>query len=375
MVAALNSSMHYVGVDVHQRRSSVCILDGHGKVVKEFCVQGNWAELLERMKSVPRPFCVCYEASCGYGYLHEKFSAMAQAVQVAHPGQLRLIYRSKKKHDRIDAKKLSQLMFMDMVPQVHVPSADVRAWRGLIVYRHRLMNRRVGVKNQVRGLLRNLGICAPAGKRLWSKKGLKWLSEQSLGELAALQRDMASEELEDLNKRIRRAEKRLNQIADASPAVVLLKTIPGVGVRTAEAVVAYIDEVKRFSRNKQIGSYFGLVPCQDASADRNRLGHITCDGPAVVRKFLCEACWQGIRRSPTLRAFFDRVMGDDPDRKKIALVASAHHLARIMGAMLRSGECWRETVVPRRERAAVSPPEDTAPVTALSSNVEPVMQS
>ena len=330
MVASDNASMHYVGVDVHQRRSSVCILDGHGKVVKEFCVKGNWAELLKQMERVPRPFGVCYEASCGYGHLHEKFSALAQSVQVAHPGQLRLIYRSKKKHDRIDARKLSQLLFMDLVPQVHVPSAEVRAWRSLIVYRNRLMNRRVGVKNQVRGLLRNLGIAAPAGKRLWSGKGLRWLKEQALGELAALQRDMAVEELEDLNRRIRRVEKQLNQIADASWAVALLKTIPGVGVRTAEAVVAYVDDVKRFSHNKKIGSYFGLVPCQDASADRNRLGHITRDGPAVVRKFLCEACWRGIRSSPTLRAFFDRIVHDDPDRRKIALVASAHHLARIM---------------------------------------------
>jgi hypothetical protein len=116
MVAADSNAMHYVGVDVHQRRSSVCILNGQGKVVKEFCVKGNWAELMQRMQSLPRPFGVCYEASCGYGYLHEKFSALAQSVQVAHPGQLRLIYRSKKKHDRIYAKKLA-LLFMDLVPQ------------------------------------------------------------------------------------------------------------------------------------------------------------------------------------------------------------------------------------------------------------------
>jgi hypothetical protein len=128
------------------------------------------------------------------------------------------------------------------------------------------------------------------------------------------------------------------------------------------------------------------VPCQDASADRNRLGHITRDGPAVVRKFLCEACWQGVRRSPALRAYFDRVMRDDPDRKKIALVATAHHLARVMGAMLHSGETWRESssssslsltvhATSQRATAAVSPPEDTAPVTALPSDLEVAMPS
>jgi transposase len=378
--------MHYVGVDVHQRRSSVCILDGRGKPVKEFSLRGSWDELIERMRSaVPRPFGVCYEASCGYGYLHEKFSAMAQSVQVAHPGQLRLIYRSKKKHDRIDARKLSQLLYMDLVPQVHVPAANVRAWRGLIVYRNRLMNRRVGVKNQIRGLLRNLGIVAPAGKRLWSGKGIKWLKGQMLpGELEALQRDMAAQELQDLNGRIRRVEKQLDRIAQASGAVALLRTIPGVGVRTAEAVAAYIDDVRRFARNKQIGSYFGLVPCQDASADRNRLGHITRDGPAVVRKFLCEASWRAVRGSPTLRAYFERIAHDDPDRRKIALVATAHHLARVMGAMLRSGEVWRESVRPASKDAAedaaedavIAPPQETEPATASScaSAAEVVMR-
>ena len=158
--------------------------------------------------------------------------------------------------------------------------------------------------------------------------------------------------------------------------MALLKTIPGVGARTAEAVAAYVDDVKRFARNKQVGSYFGLVPCQDASADRNRLGHITGDGPAVVRKFLCEACWQGVRRSPTLRAFFNRVMHDDPDRKKIALVACAHHLARVMGAMLRTGEVWRESVRPENQRAVSAPQDTAAAVTASSSSdVELVMQS
>ena len=320
----------------------MCILNAQGKPVKQFDVRGNWSELFAQMDRVPRPFSVCYEASCGYGYLHERFSAMAHSVQVAHPGQLRLIYRSKKKFDRIDAKKLAQLLYLDLVPQVHVLSPDVRAWRGLIDYRHRLMNRRVGVKNQVRGLLRGLGITAPAGKRLWSGKGIQWLEAQTVGELAALQRDMATEELEDLNRKIHRVEKELNKIADASPAVALLRTIPGVGVRTAEAVVAYIDDVKRFSRNKQIGSYFGLVPCQDASADRNRLGHITKDGPAGARWLLAEAAWQGRRRSARIRAFFDRVMRNDADRKKIALVATAHYLTRVMAAMLKSGEVWRE---------------------------------
>ena len=58
-----------------------------------------------------------------------------------------------------------------------------------------------------------------------------------------------------------------------------------------------------FARSKQVGSYFGLVPCQDQSGDKNRLGHITRDGSATVRQLLTEAAWISLRRSPTVRAY------------------------------------------------------------------------
>ena len=90
------------------------------------------------------------------------------------------------------------------------------------------------------------------------------------------------------------------------------------------------------------------MPCQDASARNNRLGHITREGPAIVRWLLTEAAWQGVRRSPLIRTFYERVRREDPERRKIALVATAHYLLRAMMAMLRTGEVWRSS--PRRLR-------------------------
>ena len=74
----------------------------------------------------------------------------------------------------------------------------------------------------------------------------------------------------------------------------------------------------------------------------NHLGHITKEGPATVRRLLCESTWQAIRRSPRVRIYFERIQHDDKERKKTAVVATAHYLARVMLAMLRSGEPWRE---------------------------------
>jgi transposase len=142
---------------------------------------------------------------------------------------------------------------------------------------------------------------------------------------------------------VRRLEQQLNHQAGRSPAVACLRTIPGVGVRAAEAVAAFIDDPHRFRDAKAVGRYFGLVPSQDQSGDRNRLGHITRAGPAVVvRQLIAEAIWEAVRRSPTVRAYFERVRRDDRQRKKIALVASAQYLVRVIWAMLKQGATWEE---------------------------------
>ena len=135
----------------------------------------------------------------------------------------------------------------------------------------------------------------------------------------------------------------MNRRARKTPAVDLLRTIPGVGARTAEAVAAFVDDPHRFRNAKAVGRYFGLVPSQDQSGDRNRLGHITREGAPVVRQLVAEAAWQAIRRSPTVRAFYERTRREDPQRQKIALVATAHYLVRVMWAMLRRGTTWRES--------------------------------
>jgi len=335
--------MYYVGLDVHYRSSTICILNGNGKVVKQGKVPGHYIGVLGVLSGLKGPFAICYEASCGYGALHDRLRGLAKRVVVAHAGQLRLIFKSKRKNDRVDAKKLATLLFLDQVPQVYVPSVDVRSWRSLIEFRHRLIAKRTRIKNALRSVLRGHGIVQPERHRLWTQKGRAWLGEVALPtEDAALQRDLLLDELLFLEGQVKRVERRLNAICKQHPGVILLRTIPGVGPRTAEAVVAYIDDAKRFGSSKKIGAYFGLVPCQDQSAAADRLGHITREGPATVRKVLVEATWQGIRRSKQIRAYFERIQRGDPKkRKKIALVATAHYLVRVMLAMLASGESWR----------------------------------
>ncbi len=332
--------MQYVGMDVHWRQTTICILDENGRRVKMMNVRGPWQKVLEELGRIEGHWAVCFEASCGYGWLYERLKRMAQKVVVAHPGQLRLIFRSKRKNDRVDAEKLAKLLYLDEVPPVYVPSVQVRSWRAMIEHRQKLLQERVRTKNQLRSLLRTHAIVAPRG--LWTKKGLAWIEAQELPtSMDRLQRDILLERLGSLRGLIERVEEALGEIAESHAGVKLLREIPGVGIRTAEAVMAYVDDPHRFTSIKSIGSYFGLVPCQDQSAGKNRLGHLTRQGPATVRKLLTEASWQAIRRSKEIRAHFERIRQGNPERKRIALVATAHYLLRVMLAMLRTGEVWR----------------------------------
>jgi len=145
--------MHYIGMDVHAKVTMICTLDDTGKRLKEQVVKGPLTEVVAALRRAPRPFKVCYEASCGYGWLHDQLKGLAvQVVVVAHPGKVRMIFSAKRKTDRIDARKLATLLFLDQVPLVQVPSAARRGWRALIEYRHRLVARRTAVKNMLRAL-------------------------------------------------------------------------------------------------------------------------------------------------------------------------------------------------------------------------------
>jgi transposase len=336
--------MLYVGLDIHTKHIAVCVLSQIGQVVQRARVRGI-DEMLRILKGLPDRFEVCYEASCGYGHFHDLLRPLAARVVVAHPGQLRLIFRSKNKNDRNDAERLAKLLYLGEAPAVHVPSLDVRTWRELINCRTQVIAKRTRAKNTLRALLRGAGVVPPKNPGLWTKKGLAWLRQLDLPTASQqLRRDLLLEEIEALNRQVRRIEQELNRRAQQTPAVARLRSIPGVGIRTAEAVAAFLDDPHRFRHAKAVGRYFGLVPCQDQSGDKNRLGHITREGPPVVRQLVAEAAWQAVRRSPTVRAFFERTQRGDPQRKKIALVATAHYLVRVMWALLKRGTVWQENV-------------------------------
>ena len=187
--------MYYVGLDIHQRSTSVEILDRNGKLVKRGEWKVPWPQLAEQLRrEAIGPLAVCLEASCGYGYLYDPFAAVAQQVKAVHPGSLRLIYKAKRKNNRVDAGKLARLLHLDAVPCVWVPGKDTRLWRQTIEFRQSLLIRLVALKNQTRASLRERGIAAPKG--LFTAEGMAWFATQGEADDAwALRRDLLIEEL------------------------------------------------------------------------------------------------------------------------------------------------------------------------------------
>jgi transposase len=128
--------------------------------------------------------------------------------------------------------------------------------------------------------------------------------------------------------------------------VRLLRTIPGVGPRTAEVVVAYLDEPRRFKNSRQVSSYAGLVPRRFQSGQMDRQGRIHKRGPRILRGALVEAAWIMLRHNPWARALYERLRAGQKTRSKKAIVAVARKLLVRCWVMLLRKEPWKELAQP-----------------------------
>lgn len=138
----------------------------------------------------------------------------------------------------------------------------------------------------------------------------------------------------------------LDRLAAAGPATQRLRTIPGVGTRTAEAVAAHLGDPQRFASGKQVSAFAGLVPRQYQSGESDRRGRITRRGPSVLRKLLVECAWAALRYNRWAKATYQRLTRGGVTRKKPAIVALARKLLVRCWAMLRDGTDWRTEPTP-----------------------------
>jgi len=340
----------YIGFDIDDKKTVACVYTPETEGFKFSAFRTDlevMQEFLEKERKKGDEIHLTFEVCGRSGYLYDGLLDLTDTLTVSNPTKMTWIYRTKKKNDRMDAKKQAILLAVKQIPRVHMPALEVREWRRLIGHRRKIVEGRTQCKNRIRAHFKNRGLINPYRRSWWSQRSLKWMRETaSAGQtLWHLELEDLLEELEMHERQIQKATEHLDKIGEKDRRVQLLQTIHGVGPRTAEAVIAYTDDVERFRNVRQYSAYFGLTPKLDESGSCRRLGHISKEGPSAVRWLLVESCWRIVRTSPSLRAFYERVMHGQKDRKKIAIVAVARKLTTIMYAMLKTGEEFSEDLV------------------------------
>lgn len=303
---------------------------------------------LQSVLESERPDRVVIEIGSTAGWVGDTVRAHGAELQVANPSHQGWRWRNvKKKTDRMDALKLAQLSATNQLPKVHLPEVGVRQWRGLIHYRHHQIRRRTAIKNRIRAILTTEGISMPAGKKGWSRQHLRAVRQMARPweevEPQELWRGQLYEELAQYDRMVEcisRLDRKLDELAASNERVKLLRTIPGVGPRLAEAVVAIVDDPQRFRRGKQVAAYCGLVPRQFQSGTMDRHGRITAAGDRMLRALLTEVSWIALRYNPWARATFERICQGKQGRRKTAIVAVARRLIVRCWAMLRDHTAW-----------------------------------
>ena len=304
---------------------------------------------LAQLVSAVKPDRVVLEVCNIAGWVCDLLRELQVEVQVANTNEDAWRWRKvKRKNDRADALKVAQLSAVNQVREVHIPLLAVRQWRALIGFRQQLVRRRGKVKNHIRDLLLSEGQLLPRGARCWTRLGrahleslAKDFSELGMNELWRGQLAIELRQLRALQQEIDHVEAKLDTIAQAEPRLALLRTIPGVGPRLAEAIVALLDRPERFHNAREVSAYVGMVPKELDSGETRRRGRITKHGSRLVRSLLVEVAWAGLRYNPWVRETFKRISGGKKSRKKIAIVAVGRQLLVRCWAMLRDGTTWQ----------------------------------
>lgn len=298
------------------------------------------------------PDRVVFEVCTISGWVFDIAKTLKIEVEVANPNHDAWRWKNvKRKNDRDDALKLARLCAMKQLPTVHIPKREVRQKRALIHYRHKLVRRRTQIKNTIRAILNKEGLTIPKGKNGWTQACLQWLAEQSLAlekvgieDMWRGQLWMELKMLESVCKAVKEIENKLDSLAKSDEQIKRLESIPGVGPRLAEAIVAFLDEPQRFASGKQVGSYVGLTPKQYQSGQMDRQGRISRHGNRLLRCLLVEISWISLRYNPWARQTYQRLLRGSPSRKNMAITAVARKLLIRCWAMLRDQQSWRNEV-------------------------------
>jgi transposase len=327
--------MLIIGCDYHPGLQQVAFVDtetgefGERRLSHREEAEQFYGELKQRGLSVR----VGMEASGHARWFERLLHDLQFELWIGNAAEVRTKRVRKQKTDRQDAQLLLRLMMEDRFPRIWVPDAENRDLRQLLWHRHRLVQMRTRVMNQLHVVALNEGLRRK--KTLWRPTGRNELESLVLAPWASRRRQDLLDVLDQLTPKIAELTRALEDEVEKRPVARRLMTHPGVGPLTALAFELVIGAPERFHCGKQIASYVGMVPSEESSGDRRRLGHISKQGNALLRFLLVEAAQVTVRSQAQWRSkFFHLALRRG---RKIAKVAMARKLAVHLYWMWRQG--------------------------------------
>ena len=338
---------HYAGIDVSLERSSVCVVDATGGIVREAKVPSEPEALVGFFGQLGLPLTrIGLEAGPLSQWLHAGLTGAGfEAVLLETRHVKAALSAMIVKTDRKDARGIAQLLRMGWYRPVHRKSPPAQEVRALLVGRKLLQGKLVDVELSIRGILRGFGLK---------------LGEVSKGRFAARVRELVAGQpmLERVVEPMLRAREALrcefHVLHRAVLAIVRedatcrrLMTVPGVGALVAVTFTSAVDDPVRFRRSRDVGAHFGLTPKRYQSGETDVTGGISKVGDAMVRTALYEAANVMLTRSGKFSALkrwgLEVAKRRGMRRAKVALarkLAAVLHRLRVEGSEFRFG---RET--------------------------------
>lgn len=310
----------WVGLDYHQRRTQVCVVDERGEVRCNRSVPSGVSEIVGAIEPHGRPQTVAIESCSGAAQLaHELIECAGLPARLTHPGYVNRMRHNPDKTDLSDARLLAELARSGFLPEVWLAPEPIRDLRSLTQRRMQYVQQRREAKVRILALLRERRVAEPPLTR-WTRGWLHWLRETA--ELNRTVRLIINSLLEDLDRagdRIAEVERVLAEQTADDPVVQRLLTIKGVGPVTAWMLRADIGRFDRFRTGKQLSRYCGLSPRNASSGERVADAGLVKAGRGALRAVLVQAAHRLRRYDARWRDLYESLTA----RGKPASVATA----------------------------------------------------
>jgi transposase len=344
---------YFAGIDVSLEASSVCVVDGEGRLVREVKVPSEPEALVALFGSLGLVFeRIGLEAGPLSQWLHaglERAGLPGVLIETRHVKAA--LSAMTMKTDKHDARGIAQLMRLGWFKPVHVKTLLAQEVRALLTARKLLVEKLRDVDNSLRGILRGFGLkVGRVGKAGFAGRIRELVAGQAMLEAVVEPMLQVHDALREQHGVLHR---QLLRLVRDDEVCRRLMTVPGVGPVVAMTYKTAIDDPARFGRSKAVGAYFGLVPRKYQSGEIDRTGRITKVGDAMARTALFEAANVMLSRTvrfSALKAWAMRI-GTRHGMKK-AKVALARKLAVVLHRLWVDGATFRWGTTPADARAA-----------------------